>query len=375
MPEATAAPAPSATRQTRIEGISRVIAVASCKGGVGKSTVAVNLACALAAQGQKVGLADMDIYGPSAPIMLGISGQPRPSLDGLIPPLEAHGLSVVSMGFFLDDTAPVIWRGPMAMSATKQFLRGVRWGKLDYLVVDLPPGTGDIVLTLCQEIPIDGAVIVTTPQDIALADVRRGIAMFRRVNAPVLGVVENMSGYVCPGCGHRDDLFGTRRGDQLAAELGLPLLGEIPIEEAVRVAGDEGVPVVVRDPRHPATQAFRDSATKVVEALDRAESQRGAPEPVDISGDADNRVVRIHWSDGVVTHYRMAGLRGWCPCAQCQGHSGRRGFVEVDDPVLGTVEGVGRYAVRFIWADGHSTGMYSYAYLREIADLPECKLR
>jgi ATP-binding protein involved in chromosome partitioning len=379
MPEIAQGQAPGPgqgpARQTRIDGISRVIAVASCKGGVGKSTVAVNLACALAAEGKKVGLADMDIYGPSAPIMLGISGQPKPSLDGLIPPLEAHGLSVVSMGFFLDDAAPVIWRGPMAMSATKQFLRGVRWGKLDYLVVDLPPGTGDIVLTLCQEIPIDGAVIVTTPQDVALDDVRRGIAMFRRVNAPVLGVVENMSGYTCPGCGHRDDIFGTRRGDQLAAELGLPLLGEIPIEEAVRVAGDEGAPIVVRDPRHPATLAFLDSAAKVVAALDRAESQRGAPEPVDISGDKDNRVVRIQWSDGVVTHYRMSGLRGWCPCAQCQGHSGRRGFVEIDDPVLSTVEGVGRYAVRFIWVDGHSTGMYSYSYLRELADLPECKLR
>jgi len=379
MPESPQAhgpgPAAGPARQTRIEGISRVVAVASCKGGVGKSTVAVNLACALAAEGKKVGLADMDIYGPSAPIMLGISGQPKPSLDGLIPPLEAHGLRVVSMGFFLDDAAPVIWRGPMAMSATKQFLRGVRWGQLDYLVIDLPPGTGDIVLTLCQEIPIDGAVIVTTPQDIALADVRRGIAMFRRVNAPVLGVVENMSGYVCPGCGHRDDLFGTRRGDQLAAELGLPLLGEIPIEEAVRVGGDEGVPIVVRDSRHPAAQAFRDCAEKVVQGLARVEEQRGAPEPVDISGDDDHRVVRIHWSDGVVTNYRMSGLRGWCPCAQCQGHSGRRGFVEVDDPLLSSVEGVGRYAVRFIWADGHSSGMYSYAYLREIADFPECKLR
>jgi len=194
MPE----PAPSAgpAKQAPLEGIGDIIVVASCKGGVGKSTVAANLACALASRGKKVGLVDMDIYGPSMPIMLGLEGRPRPEGDGLIPPLHAHGISVVSMGFFLDDNAPVIWRGPMAMSATKQFLRGVSWGSLDYLVVDLPPGTGDIVLTLCQEIPVDGAVIVTTPQDVALADVKRGIAMFRKVNAPVLGVVDNMSGFV-----------------------------------------------------------------------------------------------------------------------------------------------------------------------------------
>jgi ATP-binding protein involved in chromosome partitioning len=374
MPEEAKAPQPGAGRQTRIEGVEHVIAVASCKGGVGKSTVAVNLACALAADGKNVGLADMDIYGPSAPIMLGLSSQPKPSGDGLIPPLEAHGLSVISMGFFLDDAAPVIWRGPMAMSATKQFLRGVRWGELDYLVVDLPPGTGDIVLTLCQEIPIDGAVIVTTPQDVALADVTRGIAMFRKVNAPVLGVVDNMSGFVCAKCGHRDDVFGTRRGEQLASELGLTLLAEIPLEEAVRTSGDAGVPIVVRDPAHPAAAAFRDCAHRVESMLGKAAAMASDPEPVEISGDKDNRVVRIRWSDGVVNEYTMSGLRGWCPCAQCQGHSGRRGFVSVEDPVLQDVEGVGRYAVRMIWADGHSTGMYSYGYLRELATAPECRL-
>ena len=371
MPEPVASPA--APKQAPLEGIGDVIVVASCKGGVGKSTVAANLACALAATGKKVGLADMDIYGPSMPIMLGLSGRPKPEGDSLIPPLHAHGLSVVSMGFFLDDNAPVIWRGPMAMSATKQFLRGVAWGKLDYLVVDLPPGTGDIVLTLCQEIPVDGAVIVTTPQDVALADVKRGIAMLRKVNAPILGVVDNMAGFVCPDCGHRDDVFGSRRGEQLATELGIPLLGEIPIEEAVRESGDAGVPLVVRDPKHPAARAMSAMAERTVHALSHVAKARVAPEPVEVSGDKERGVVRIRWTDGVVIDYSMSGLRGWCPCAQCQGHGGQRNFVRVDNPELAGVEGVGRYAVRLIWSDGHGTGIYPYAYLRELADAPECK--
>ncbi len=371
MPEP--APSPSQAKQAPLEGIGDVIVVASCKGGVGKSTVAVNLACALASRGRKVGLVDMDIYGPSMPIMLGLQGRPRPEGDGLIPPLHAHGISVVSMGFFLDDNAPVIWRGPMAMSATKQFLRGVSWGALDYLVVDLPPGTGDIVLTLCQEIPVDGAVIVTTPQDVALADVKRGIAMFRKVNAPVLGVVDNMAGFVCPDCGHRDDIFGSRRGDQLASELGIPLLGEIPIEEAVRQSGDAGVPIVVRDPRHPAAEALKAVADRTLHALGHVAAAKVAPEPVEVSGDKATRVVRIRWSDGVVNDYAMTGLRGWCPCAECQGHSGRRDFVKVEGAELASVEGVGRYAVRFLWSDGHGTGIYSYTYLRELAKAPECK--
>jgi DUF971 family protein len=277
------------------------------------------------------------------------------------------------MGLFLDDNAPVIWRGPMAMSATKQFLRGVKWGELDYLIVDLPPGTGDIVLTLCQEIPLDGAVIVTTPQDLALADVTRGIAMFRKVNAPVLGVVQNMSAYVCDGCGERDDLFGSRRGDQLAAELQIPLLGELPIDTVIRVAGDAGTPVVESDPEHAVSRAFVRLADEVEKALGRSRDAKSTPEPVEIAGDKEHGTVRIRWSDGVSTEYDMVGLRGWCPCAGCQGHEGRRSFVAVTEAELVGVEGVGRYAVRFLWADGHETGMYPYDYLRELAEVSECK--
>jgi ATP-binding protein involved in chromosome partitioning len=348
-----------------------VIAVSSCKGGVGKSTVAVNLALALEKTGARVGLADVDIYGPSAPLMLGVTGRPQPIADNVIPPLSRHGIDVMSMGFFLDDSAPVIWRGPMAMSATRQFLRGVAWKDLDYLVVDLPPGTGDIALTLAQEVPLDGAVIVTTPQDVALADVTRGIAMFRKVNTPVLGFVLNMSGFVCPSCGTRDDLFGSRTGKQLAAELGIPLLAEIPIVQGVRESGDAGVPVVVGNPEHAVAQTFLTLGSRVREAAEAAQSSVAA-EPVEVGHDRDRRVVMISWSDGASTEYAMKGLRGWCPCAECQGHSGSRNFVEVDDPQLARAEGVGRYAIRFIWEDGHATGMYSYSYLRELADYPEC---
>jgi ATP-binding protein involved in chromosome partitioning len=377
MPEPAARSAPTAAsaplRQARLDGVERIVAVSSCKGGVGKSTVAVNLATALQALGLRVGLADVDIYGPSAPMMLGITGRPRPGPDQRIPPMHAHGLQVMSMGFFLDDAAPVIWRGPMAMSATKQFLRGVSWTGLDYLVIDLPPGTGDIVLTLAQEVPLDGAVIVTTPQDLALADVKRGIAMFRKVSAPVLGVIENMSGLVCSACGNHDPLFGSRNGEQLAAELGIPLLGEIPIEPVLRESGDAGTPIVVRDPKHAISRVFLEVARRVRGAVDAMAAREVVPEPVDVSRDDAARLLRIRWSDGVTTEYAYRGLRGWCPCASCQGHSGGRQFIATEAPMLVGVEGVGRYALRLVWADGHGTGMYPHAYLREIAEFRECR--
>ena len=378
MPEGGAARAQvgerQAIRQEKIANVDRIVAVASCKGGVGKSTVAVHLALALAKRGAKVGLADVDVYGPSAPIMLGVNERPKPVTDNVIPPVRAHGIEVMSMGFFLDDSAPVIWRGPMAMSATRQFLRGVSWSGLDYLVVDLPPGTGDIVLTLAQEVPLDGAVIVTTPQDVALADVKRGISMLRKVNANVLGIVSNMAGFVCGACGTRDDVFGSRSGEQLALELGLPLLGEIPIDETIRESGDSGVSVIERDESGASAQAFLALGDRVRGALDATRSSASGVEPVEISQDAERAIVRIEWSDGKTTEYAMSGLRGWCPCAECQGHSGQRTFVTVAAPRVAGVEAVGRYAIRFLWQDGHSTGMYSYDYLRELADFPECKV-
>jgi len=259
------APAPARARGPQpIPGVRRVVAVASGKGGVGKSTVATNLALALATLEPRVGLLDADVYGPSVPLMLGIDEKARPDEGRRLVPAEKHGLRVISMGMFLSESTPVIWRGPMVTKLITEFVRNVDWGELDLLVVDLPPGTGDVQLTLTQQVPITGGVIVTTPQDVALADVRRGVAMFRQVNAPVLGLIENMSFHLCPGCGARADIFGHGGGAAMAREAGIPLLGEIPLVRAIREAGDAGTPLVVADPSHPQSRAFREIAERVL---------------------------------------------------------------------------------------------------------------
>ncbi|MFN8543209.1 MAG: Mrp/NBP35 family ATP-binding protein [Candidatus Binatia bacterium] len=259
-----------------IPDVRHVIAVASTKGGVGKSTVAANLAVALAEATGSAGLLDADVYGPSVPIMFATgSDRPRITPDKRIHPIERCGVKLVSMGFFLDERSPVIWRGPIVMGIVRQFLRDVQWGPLEFLVVDLPPGTGDAVLTLVQQVPITGGVVVTTPQDVALLDVGRGIAMFAQVQVPILGVVENMSGYVCPECGTRDPVFGEGGARGLAERFGVPLLGQIPLVPAVRTAGDRGRPIVAAEPGHPVAHAFRELARRVV-----AEADRVALEPI-----------------------------------------------------------------------------------------------
>jgi ATP-binding protein involved in chromosome partitioning len=272
----TPPPRPAAPRGPQpIPGVRAVIAVASGKGGVGKSTVATNLALALASLRPAVGLLDADVYGPSIPIMLGIEEKARAREDKRLEPVERHGLRVMSMGMFLGDTTPVIWRGPMVTKLITEFLRNVEWGELDVLVIDLPPGTGDVQLTLTQQLPLDGGIIVTTPQDVALADVRRGVAMFRQVNAPVLGVIENMSFHLCPGCGARAEIFGHGGGATMAREAGIPLLGEIPLVRALREGADRGLPLVVAQPSHPQSRAFREIAERVLLRL--GDAKRAAP--------------------------------------------------------------------------------------------------
>jgi len=246
-----------------IEGVRHILAVASGKGGVGKSTVAVNLACALVGLGYRVGLLDADVYGPSVPMMLGIDAKPEVREDRRIVPVQTHGLKAISMGMFLGDRTPVIWRGPMVTKLITEFFRKVEWGELDYLVLDLPPGTGDAQLTVAQQVPLAGGVIVTTPQDVALLDVKRGITMFEQVNAPVLGVIENMSYHVCSGCGGRHDIFGHGGGQRMARESGVPFLGEIPLLSAIRESGDRGIPIVAADPQHPQSRAFFDVASAI----------------------------------------------------------------------------------------------------------------
>ena len=233
-------------KEAILPGVKNTIAVASGKGGVGKSTIAVNLAVALAKEGARVGLVDADLYGPSIPLMMGIKGRPEMRGQRLLP-MENWGVKVMSIGFLIDPMQAVIWRGPMASGAIKQFMSDVEWGDLDYLIFDLPPGTGDIQLTLVQTIPLTGAVIVTTPQDISLADARKGFKMFEKVNVPVLGIIENMSYYVCTHCGQREEIFDSGGGKRAAEELGVPFLGEIPIYTNIRVSGDIGKPIVLNE--------------------------------------------------------------------------------------------------------------------------------
>jgi ATP-binding protein involved in chromosome partitioning len=232
-----------------IPGVRNTIAVASGKGGVGKTTVAVNLAVSLARDGARVGLLDADITGPNVPLMMGTGGAHVTGAGGRVNPVVSHGVQMMSIQYFLTGDAPVIWRGPLIHSAIQQFLRDVEWGELDYLVIDLPPGTGDAALSISQLIPLSGAVVVTTPQEVSLLDARKAIAMFTKVNVRTLGVVENMSAFICPDCGHEHDIFGTGGGASMARELGLEVLGRIPLEPAVRAGGDAGVPIT--SPQHP----------------------------------------------------------------------------------------------------------------------------
>ena len=248
--------------------ISNVVAVASGKGGVGKSTVAVNLALAWAIQGARVGILDADIYGPSQPLMLGLTGQRPSSPDGKhLRPLESHGVRAMSIGFLVDDAQPMVWRGPMVTQALTQLLSETDWGKLDYLVVDMPPGTGDIQLTLAQRVPVAGAVIVTTPQDIALADARKGLKMFEKVAVPVLGIIENMSIHVCSHCGHSEHIFGAGGGARMAAEYGVKLLGELPLDAHIREEADGGRPTVVAAPDSSRARAYFEMARRTGGAL------------------------------------------------------------------------------------------------------------
>ncbi len=251
-----------------IPGIKHIIAVASGKGGVGKSTVSVNLALALALDGHKVGMMDADIYGPSQPRMMGLSGQPNSKDGKILEPMENYGVKCMSMGFLVPDDTPMIWRGPMVMSAIQQLLREVNWGELDVLVVDMPPGTGDAQLTMAQQVPLAGAVIVSTPQDIALLDARKGLNMFRKVEVPVLGIIENMSYFACPSCGHRSEIFSHGGAQKEAERLGVDFLGEVPLDIEIRETSDGGHPIVVSKPDSENAIIFRQIGQRVWASLD-----------------------------------------------------------------------------------------------------------
>ncbi len=260
-----------------VPGVKHIVAVASGKGGVGKSTTAANLAVALATLGLKVGIMDADIYGPSVPKIFGVTGKPRLVEGRTLAPMEAYGLKIMSIGFLVDEETPMIWRGPMVISAITQMLREVAWGQLDVLVVDMPPGTGDAQLTLAQQTPLAGSVIVSTPQDLALLDARRGVAMFKRVEVPILGIVENMSYFVAPDTGKRYDIFGHGGARKEAEKLGVPFLGEIPLAMPIRELSDSGRPIVASEPDGPHAKAYVAIARQVKDALEGGEAIRPAP--------------------------------------------------------------------------------------------------
>ncbi|MDX7949885.1 Mrp/NBP35 family ATP-binding protein [Lichenihabitans sp. Uapishka_5] len=287
-PQSTTAPEPhghshapgpraqAARTSQGVPGVKTIIAVASGKGGVGKSTTACNLALALSGFGLSVGVLDADIYGPSMPRLLGLTGKPEVVEGRMMRPLEGYGIKVMSIGFLVEEETPMIWRGPMVMSALTQMLREVQWGELDVMVVDMPPGTGDAQLTMAQSVPLAGAVIVSTPQDLALIDARRGIAMFRRTEVPILGVVENMSTFICPACGHRSDIFNHGGARHEAERLGVPYLGEIPLAMPIRESADAGRPIVISDPGGPQAEAYLGIARRLLDVLSGAR-QRTAP--------------------------------------------------------------------------------------------------
>ena len=262
-----------------IPGIKNIIAVASGKGGVGKSTTAVNLALALSAEGASVGVLDADIYGPSQPMMLGIAGRPESKDGKSLEPMEGHGLQAISIGFLIDIDTPMVWRGPMVTQALEQLLKDTRWRELDYLVVDLPPGTGDIQLTLAQKVPVTGVVIVTTPQDIALIDAKKGLKMFEKVGIPILGVVENMAIHICSNCGHAEHIFGAGGGEKMCKDYDVEFLGSLPLDIRIREQADSGKPTVVSDPDGAIAAIYRDIARKVAARIARQSEDRSSVFP------------------------------------------------------------------------------------------------
>jgi ATP-binding protein involved in chromosome partitioning len=264
-----------------VPGVKNVIAVGAGKGGVGKTTVAVNLAIALAKCGGRVGLVDADIYGPNVPIMLGMKAQLITDGQKIVP-AEKFGLQVISMGFLTSDDAPIIWRGPMLHGALQQFFREVRWTDLDYLVVDMPPGTGDVALTLSQTVPVAGAIVVTTPQQVSLADSRRAVAMYKKLNIPPIGIIENMSYFACPNCSHESAIFGHGGGEQMAGELGVPFIGRIPIYQPIREGGDSGVPLTISEPDSPASRAFMGAAERMAAQVSLASYNRATTIPLTV---------------------------------------------------------------------------------------------
>ncbi len=372
----------------------RIIAISSGKGGVGKSTVTANIAVAMAQSGLSVGVVDADVYGPSIPGMLGIRGsKPAMTPEGKVIPARAHGVAVISMGMLTDDDAPAILRGPMVTKYLQMFVRQVDWGPLDMLLLDLPPGTGDIQLTLAQAFPLAGAVVVSTPQDVSLKIARRGLRMMEQVKVPILGVVENMSGFTCPSCGTVTHIFHDGGGERIAEALGVPFLGKIPLDPAVVDSGDAGQPLVQAAPDSPAAAAYGRIARALAAAGPGATGiatpfawtladGRGRPAPVAPAPDGlpeslaaldlDGVNLRLTWADGHVQTLAPRDLRIACPCAKCRDEvTGARLLDPATVPLdlrLTRIWSVGNYALGMAFTDGHDTGIHTFRALRQLQD-------
>ncbi len=357
--------------QPALSKVRFIIAVASGKGGVGKSTVTTNLAHALRAQGARVGILDADIYGPSQPGMLGSGGLVGKggSTDeqGLLIPTENQGVKFMSMGLLVPNDGPVVWRAPMAVKMIHQFLGGVAWGELDYLLLDLPPGTGDVQLTLAQHARLSGVIIVTTPQQVAMGIAKKGLKMFQQVNVPILGVIENMSGFTCSHCGEETAIFKTGGGQALAAEQKLPFLGAVPLDPAVMMSGDSGISILESAKESPAAAAFRALAAQLETQIVSMglDVSMGEPREVNLTEDGKLRVV---WPEGKESVFHPYSLRIRCGCAACiDENSGKRilnPFSVPGDIRILSLSAVGRYALTVTFSDDHSTGIYPYKKLR-----------
>ncbi len=395
-PSASSASSQSAINAEKLPGIRHIIAVGSGKGGVGKSTVSVNLALALQQLGARVGIVDADILGPSIPGMLGIpTGEPpATNPDGKMIPAERHGLKAVSMGMLTGDDKPAVLRGPMVGKYLKMFVDGVQWGSLDYLILDLPPGTGDTQLTLAQSMPLSGVVIVTTPQAVSLKIARRGLRMFEKVQVKILGIVENMRTFTCPHCGESTDIFRRGGGEQMCQELGVPFLGALPLDADVVTCGDEGRPIVADQPTSVSAKVYAAIATALVEQLRGAvtvlkpfvwkwDSNEGAPAWMEGAARPagsqntpigflrrDPRTLSILWEDGHRDDFDVRDLRLACHCALCIEEMSGRKLLDPktirSDVSPRQIVSIGNYAIQFDWSDGHNSGIYSFNELRAL---------